>query len=694
MPLPPIALAGQPDASGLYARIQLLEWLYYGQSSKVLAYLDAVGPARTYSFVPGPPDVVASYALAELPDQLVLLILGTETVAQLLSHVVGGSKPQLVTGGGFVNSFFWSVAEGMLPVVLAALADAPSATSIEIAGHSYGAAVAGLLSYLLINSGVTTPINLATYGSPRARGGPPPGTPPATWIRVRNTGDIVPVTPPSQATLASASLSSAPVWALSGAAPWTQDGLGYLLSPPNQGTTEYSDTLEDFATWKQPSPEWANAHYSPAYRMILGAIPGVTDPTGLLGGVPTPTPAQVDAGAMVPDQGPPSPSLARDANIVYYGTASGPVTPGNFGSLQMSSGQVNGAAVVPAANMEKGGDSVAAFAPSGYTKVTLCINNGTYGRQESHTCNIPVTSSSQLLQALTQLARARAALLGNYYTTLAASQKSLGSPQIEFAKCTDAFLPKIGQLFDMRGMNLFGPPGASLGQNASDTAFSSLTVRLQGTSFFGYIIPVTAIGNPENTTLQITENPDDCIEYGTPNLSFNMGNGSTWGSALINYVAALCSTTTGASWGFEGLNPSENKMSIAGWAVVGNTYGFTLTGGATPYNNGDRVVITGANNVFNKTWKLSFNAAGQNPTTYLLVNPPVSGHTVPGGGNAQRVYASAVQSPARLAGSTKAWYQYTGAQGGLTSPNVKVSKKSPGRQFLGVSFRTRRIRQR
>ena len=227
----------------------------------------------------------------------------------------------------------------------------------------------------------------------------------------------------------------------------------------------------------------------------------------------------------------------------------------------------------------------------------------------------------------------------------------------------------------------------------ADTAFNALTVRLVGVPLLNPIVPVTG-GLQETSTLQFTENPDDAIEQGIYNFSLPVGGAGKHVDAMVAFINVLLKpVNVTSSWGFMGLNPQEPKLVIASWTNP-NPGTYTIQVNGQTWQTGDRVVVTGANPVFNKTWTILVNG-----TAITFKNPPVSGHTLPTGGYARRVYSGTANAGLQI-GSTKAFYGYTqvlGANPGPISmgyPTVKVSKKNPGRQFLNVSFRSRRRRER
>src|SRR5262249_26196830 len=117
------------------------------------------------------------------------------------------------------------------------------------------------------------------------------------------------------------------------------------------------------------------------------------------------------------------------ANRLYYGTSEGPITPQTVGSFESVTASDPGVVVRAGADM---GFFPAAGGQSVTVKVTLCINNGRYGRAESHHLDGVSTPADQDTAA-NLLAKFRAQMLGSSMAN-GASTKNLGNPKIEFIK--------------------------------------------------------------------------------------------------------------------------------------------------------------------------------------------------------------------------------------------------------------------
>jgi pimeloyl-ACP methyl ester carboxylesterase len=679
VPLSPLYDGGQPSPVGLYERCCVLYWLYYGQSEDLAAFWSSIGGLEQAVNFVGPPTYAASFQAGICGGQLAIAILGTQTAEQMLGHVVGASTPASTFAGGFQNSWFGATAQQMVGQLGHLLGSNPAPSSVEIWGHSYGGGVAGLLAYEIRGAFPSLVVNVATFGSPRARGGPAPHPSPASWVRVRNQLDPISVIPPRTSSVVSGILTGPYSWAISAPAPWIHDGQGVLLNDQGGFTTAYSDANQDNQTWQTLSSTTQSDHFIGHYRANLKANPEVVNPPPATLAPPVANPAALVAGVTSPPSGPATPALVADANQLYYGSTDGPLTSQNYGSLQLSAAVVSSAQVTPRTNIANfGGSRSMPAAPSNYTKVTMCINNGIYGRTESHVLNLAY-NSPLVLPAVQSLCTYRAACLGCAFTTGQTPSKGLGTPQIEWVRLTDAVNPKAGVLFDARPSNYFGYVTAS--GIPSDTAFNALSIRMVGQMAANFQTGGATPSGFANSTLQLTEAPDDAIQQGAFVPTFKVATNATILSNIQAYIQTLLSSSLG-TWGFIGFASNQPKTAITGWAYTAGAWVLSFSG--TPFNAGDRVAITHASPVFNKIWTLNVSGTG----VVSLVNGPVAGHTVPTGGYAQRV---------AVAGgiSAKAFYSYYTAQGTVGgAPFVRVSKKNPGRQFLGVSFRSRRRRER
>lgn len=679
MPLHPITAGGQPNPQGLWERARILQTLYYGEDLVRAALLNNLGVIYSMGFEPVNESQAAAYWVCEFDDQLLVGVLGTQTATQMVAHVVGAMSPRIIDSPSYVNAFFEATAELILSSIMAQLEVNPPWASVEIFGHSYGAGVAGLLAYQigLIRPGLA--LNVATYGSPRSRGGPAYAPAPRSWVRVRNQGDLVTVLPPAYSSVVSGALPSVYTWSVSRLAPWVQDGTGVLLTAPSTFNASYSDATQDLAVYAEvDGTDPVAAHSIVSYATILRAQPLVRDPSSPPAPEPAPGPMVQGMIPALPD-GPSSPALVADANSLYYGATAGPLTAGNYGSLQLSAVSVSAAKVGSPTNIANSSGGASMSTGSGYTKVSMCINNGTYGRTESHVVSLNINNPSILAPVIAQLCRYRAACLGNSLAGLTIPPgKSLGTPQIEFVKLTDAVQPKLGYVLDVRAQNYFGY--STSGGIPTDTAFTALTLRLTGQQNANYQSGTGGTFGIENSTLQLTEGPDNAVVNGVFIPTASLGGANTIAGNINTYVNYLAFSGN-VLWGFSGLAANQPPNQIAAWTQPGGVYTITPTNNV--YSTGDRVVITGASPVFNKTWTINVNAG-----LITLRNPPVSGHTLPTGGTMRRV---------AVAGgfSAKGFYPYQSVQlSGAGIPAVKVSKKNPGREFLNVSFRSRRRRER
>lgn len=685
MALVPITKDGRPNPQGLYDRLRILEWMFAGDLATTQAFLATQGVASRFNYVPHGGTYAASYLAFVIDGNLCFCIEGTQTVGQMVGHVVGAFSPELLPNGVKVNSWFFATATQMFSDWSSDVAHLESGATVEIFGHSYGGAVAGIFGLLLKQAFPSRVVNVATYGSPRAMAAGWPGPPLDDWWRVRNAGDVVTVIPPS--TLSTATPGQDVLWALKTGriVTWDHYGDGVLLPLNMPLTTDYSDFVADTNVYiGGGNSDPITQHSFAAYMLALSLSPGALD-SDKVWADPVETADPIATGGLVTiPAGPANPSLYAEMNQAYYGVTDGPLTPDTIGAAQGSALRISDVRQ-SSGNIADflGGASMAVPGPC--TKVTMCINNGLYGRSESHVVFTPLSNLSTLFPQVLELCNRRALLLGNNTTPGTLPVKSLACPQIEFVKLTDPVNPKIGQVIPVGKYSLFGPSTSNFGGQPADTFFSDLSMRITGTQ--NAWLDGTTGTPPANTrpsTLQLSGNPDVVIDKGVYNGTIvNVGATTTHIQGVLAYLNMLIGTANG-TWGFLGLGSDQPKLPISNWAqIAGPPASYTFAATGNNWVTGDRVVITGANPVFNKIFRLTMNAG-----IATLQNPPVSGHSLPTGGYAQRI---------QNAGGTtaKSFWKYTATQTGIDGNTlVKVTKKDPGRQFLGVSFRSKRRRER
>jgi hypothetical protein len=353
------------------------------------------------------------------------------------------------------------------------------------------------------------------------------------------------------------------------------------------------------------------------------------------------------------------------ANALYFGAGSGLIRPATVNQFETGAVPSLSADLAGGTNIGGLGAGVgrSAIMASAYTKVTLIINNGTYGRAESHVLNRAVTDATTETIAR-QLAVARAYCLGS---SAPFGTKSLANPQIEFISIRDAQNPRIGRVLKAAAGGYFGP-GSTTGFEA-DFLATAITLRLLGQSS-------EAGGPAEYSTLQIVGQPDQVVQLGAPYPSAQVGVGVGFWAALDLYLFQLLN----GGWGFMGqsvLAPNGKVFGVS-LTVVGGAWQVAQPG--HPYSNGDRVRVTGANAPgFNGVYRV----AGAATNTWNLGKGPPISLAAPTYAVVQRVQMANGQR-------TSAFFSYQSLVNGPGTLNAaKVSKKNPGRQILGVTFRRR-----
>ncbi len=680
--LDPIMVDGMPSAQGLWERCFLLETLQannYELLYRFPTYYGAVDLQTTRN-------VVAlwepTWSTFRMGTTYYVLVQGTESVMQALLHCSGVAYTESLTPQTIVNSQWWKVANAFWDEIKGECNPDSGIERVDLCGHSYGGAVAGLLGLRVKQDFPALPVSVATFGSPRARGGFWDQTFPETWVQARNRNDVVPNLPPADLTVTFRGLVGSFFGKRSASAQWMHDGRPVLLDGDGFFQVGFDEPAISRQAFASGPTAWETAHWIMSYRTNLQGFPGLVIP-------PLDIPpeqywqqknAEATPAPLTPDT---SVSGWYDrVNRLFWSEDSGPITPANVTSWETTALSASVAGVRPPANKGVFQGAATMAVASNFTRVTFCINDGTYGRTESHVANRTITEPA-LLDQIYALASARSILLGATRADFTNKLKGPGQPIIEFIKLTDAVQPKIGRLLKVKNFGYVGPPMTP--NFPSDPMYSALSTRLVARLSANVPTSGGEDGRTVNTTVQLNGICDASIVGTVFDGDFQRGTPNYW-TQLRRYLLTLISTT-GPGWGCIGLSSLETKKAIQSvLPVVGPPFQWQFTVPTAAYSSGDRVRITDANPVFNGTWEIVKNVNA----TYSLKNQPVSGHTAPSTGFMQRVAtADKVKS--------MGWYRYESFQpdGSFPDyPQVSVSKKNPGRQFLGVSFRSRKRRER
>lgn len=355
------------------------------------------------------------------------------------------------------------------------------------------------------------------------------------------------------------------------------------------------------------------------------------------------------------------------ANRLYYGTPAGPITPATVGQFESALSRISGAASVPGANMGDSGRRRLGMAAADSTKLSLCINNSRYGRSETHVLS-GQTDPNVINSAADLLATARARCLGGSLSS-GNYVKNMANPKIDFIRVQNAQTPRLGYVLPTGPKQYIGPGVTAA--TAAEFFATAITFRLRGLN--------AGSGRTATATLQIVGQPDAVFDNGLINPAVPGGLGVPWWTNVNAYLNFLISG--GGAWGFIGRANSEVDFVCTLFAHPANAWVVTAPG--HNYAPRDRVRLTGCNaKGFNGTYRIA-SVAGD--TFTLALGPPLS-LPAPTTGN---VYRIALASGLRLVD----FYRYTSLINGPEAfPAAKVSKKNPGREISGLSFRPKKAR--
>lgn len=672
MPLPPIWEDGRPNVTGAWVRLQMLAYVSYHDAVGAEAFARSYDPSADYVYyhwqlTNWPP----TFLLLRVGGTWELLVWGTSNgrqwAADFAAPLAVRVDPEL---GGKTAATFAGGADPVFSEVAPFLRDRAPFTKLTVTGHSYGSACAGIAARRFASEFGMERVEVLSAGGPRWRGGDLGGYGPAITVRYVNDDDLVPLLPPRYMTVSA--VQDPRKGLRSNLQRWDHVGVRVGLGERGELTigTDGEEEPESFLTWNTLKGFTPHYCYEYARRLRLSG-PFVPQSKAIALADAFPLPWQPPT----PLVGQPDPVAALDppvSNRLYYGSSDGPISRDSLVTFEATGLAVASARVLAAANIQglnqlEGGGHVG----SGYTKVTMVFNDGTYGHAESHVVRLDIGNLAGLNIALTTLGSARIGLLGNAFAAPPYA-KSAGTPQLQYMRLTDALIPRLGDPRDLTTAGYFGPPAAS-GGNLAEAFSSAVSLRMRGQ-------PITG-GQPKSKSLQILGAPDACF-LGTRLDPARVGVGTVWGTALANYLSILIGSVFLPDWGFMGQDPSEAVYSLTSAAVVGGMWQLTFPG--SNWDSRDRFRLSGANPVFNKVWEIAQVIA---PGVYTLRHQPVTGHLAPTQGSAVRI--------ATPDGSLEVFCKYTGF--GLNpdgSPSIRYAKHNPGKQYLLASFGKKTKRER
>jgi Lipase (class 3) len=267
MPFTPLIGAdGQPDPEALLEAATGIEACYDGGPADIQALVDACGGGvvHAYSRVAGalPP----AYAVAQQGSNWYVWVAGTVNSVQLLNHAAGAAQVSELPDGSRINSFFQQMSSNLLGVLAGLLPDPSAGPTIQLSGHSYGAAVCQLASQALREIYPPTAVRFLGFGTPKSRDALWTGNIAGVNIRVVRNGDPVAVLPPSYGHGGLTWWGIVFAGRLGVGIPWRHYGLGYRLD--DDGSV-YPDGDDNQTGWL---PTYRIQDLAVAQHLIRGVL--------------------------------------------------------------------------------------------------------------------------------------------------------------------------------------------------------------------------------------------------------------------------------------------------------------------------------------------------------------------------------------------------------------------------------------
>lgn len=362
------------------------------------------------------------------------------------------------------------------------------------------------------------------------------------------------------------------------------------------------------------------------------------------------------------------------ANAIYFGSPSGPLTPATLDAPQLLALQIRGAKSGGASNIGSIGGNMAD--PTTHWKFTAIIRAGDRSKSTSVVYSGGGTLEAALVKAK-DWARFLAQLLGNSGTAGAPSQgETPQSPQISYIRITDAKQPRIGQLFDVRSGNFFGLASPTSGGGSADYLGTALAIRL----------PCTTLVAPTKTVFSnhgFVGVPDGVVTGGDAFFDqFPWGTSvyATYLNFYLTYITAGvnslgCMTTDDVAQPKKHTGIWDDTLGV--WRAKLPAHGFT---------NGDRIRVSAANARFFNGSYIVTGVTAATPDEFLIAKGPVTGIPGPTTAVVQRIQLASGLKPVIFAA-------FNAPVGGWVTPfGIKVSGRRPGRRFNPVSFRSKQRR--
>ncbi len=663
--------SGSPNPAALVQTSALLECLHWDRRTEAEALLAFVGDARIVAWVYDLSVPSPNFACIVDGECLYIVITGTYTPDQWAGQILGATGEPYTLDPNTRVGAYWDRMWLPLAVAMSEFAT-PETTTIRITGHSYGGAVAHLIANSFARGRVPGQrIEVLNWAPPNPLTEGYTGPGPDVHHRVYHPDDVVPLLPPAGLNSQFYRLDGGG-WLSSRSLTWGYYGRGWHMQ--TNGSIVRDPAL-------RPTFGGAVGRLT-ALNLGVHRIERYTESAAALYETisgESSTRAWAPIAAAV-GRLPPAPQQAVPANLqdwisaaavteVYFPGLARAVTIAEIAGLQSSRLEVPQATVENGTNigffLNLGGRTVSAF-----QKVTFIINNGRFGRQISFVLSGP-TDFQSAVPLSTPLRAYIAGTFGYDFTgafngSTLAQIKSPGTPVIEYVRIGDALNPRVSRLFDQLPSGSTGFPNVT--RASADFFAVAIAIRMLGATTVGG-------GRQSASSHLFVGQPDGVYDAAKLNFAFSRGGGVTQGDRMRDVLNELTNSTR--QWGFMGIDPTEPKIALGPFTLVGGVWNFAVDPAPT-WGARDRIRITESNaRGFNGVWRVVPAAGG------LWAIPRGPSTTIPGPTSAQ---GRRVQ----LANGTKllVFYRFAHPTGGWDIPfGAKVRKKNPGREFSSESFR-------
>jgi pimeloyl-ACP methyl ester carboxylesterase len=556
---------------------------------------------------------------------------------------------------------------------------------VRIWGHSLG----GAIGYLLANDFAASfadprRVQLITMAAPKALTTGYAGPQPAFIARVVHSGDLVPFLPPRSAIGAILAINERNTEGFKKLIDYEQYGISYFYR--DSGVWEASNPPEENYPLEfrwQFNASLNQRHVLATYNqkiadVLLPRLGEVVTPgeaatrteLNRLGGAP-------DRTVYVPLPPASSYTTPGEQNQSITGNPAGPITAGNIDTVKGAQFLVSGTRT-PARNIALFGGTISMG--STFYKMTCAVNNGIIGRSFTTVWSGGDSDWAAAFLKANELAQTFSRIFGN--DTAATGQAyriTKGAPQVKFVRVTDALKRGLGQPLTFRdGDQTFaGYKGGTAW--AADAMMLALSMRLTAT--------INGLGSRTvHPNFIVTGQPDNCVQSGVyvgdtltqPSTAPGTGTWDDLCRAFLTYLHAN-------SFGVMGQIDPDNQKDVTSFLFANGVLSAVVP--AHGYGNNDRVSIFECSD---SSISGRYRIRLVDSNTFILLGAPEPFEEI-------TEITAKVRKTYDAATKTKllSFYKYTRPPGDYQTPlPLTPRKKSPGRQFVPVSFSKRKRRRK